>query len=86
MARPENRIVSHLFSSIPWLLLCTCLAPSLAWAVKGIDDAKFAIRTRDYDTAVAILSRLSSNGDNESTYLLASLYRLGRGVGEGEGQ
>ena len=45
-----------------------------------LEDARRAIRLRDYDTAVAILRDLSAQGDAEAQFQLAGLYRAGSGV------
>ncbi len=45
-----------------------------------LDDARAAIRTRDYESAVNIYEILARSGDPEAAYLLSAMYRVGRGV------
>ena len=51
----------------------TCLGQTL-------DDARDAVRVRDYESAFAIYSGLAASGDIEAAYQLASMFRSGRGV------
>jgi ankyrin repeat protein len=45
-----------------------------------IDDARAAVRVRDYESAVDIYGILARSGDLEAAYQLACMYRAGRGV------
>ncbi|MBV1930197.1 MAG: ankyrin repeat domain-containing protein [Porticoccaceae bacterium] len=45
-----------------------------------LEDAKVAIRTRQYEQAHEILAGLAKSGDSEAQYLLASLYSAGIGT------
>jgi hypothetical protein len=45
-----------------------------------LDDARVAIRARDFEVAAAIFENLARSGDHEAAYQLASMYRTGRGV------
>ena len=60
---------------ISWLLL-------LSGQIYGqtLDDARAAIRIRDYESAVDTYTSLARSGDPEAAYQLASMYRMGRGV------
>ena len=62
-------------------LLMSCLL-SLSGQVYGqtLDDARAAIRVRDYESAVDSYTSLARSGDLEAAYQLASMYRAGRGV------
>lgn len=46
----------------------------------SVDDARRAIRLRNYDAAAVILKEWSAAGDAEAQYQLAGLYRAGLGV------
>lgn len=45
-----------------------------------MQEARTAVRQRDYAAAANTLSKLSDSGNAEAQYLLATLYRDGRGV------
>ncbi|RMG92740.1 MAG: hypothetical protein D6708_06180, partial [Candidatus Dadabacteria bacterium] len=66
-----------------WLLLA---ALAVAWGTAvpgtaGWEDARRAIRAREYDRALALLRRGAAQGDPEAQYLLGGMYRNGMGVG-----
>ncbi len=51
-----------------------------ASAISELESARRAVRLRDFVKAVAIMTPIAENGDTEAQYLLASLYRAGKGV------
>lgn len=55
------------------MLSMNCLADEL-------EDARVAIRTKQFSTAADILRKLVATGDAEAQYQLATLYRAGHGV------
>lgn len=52
----------------------------LPCAAQSLDEAKIALRQRDYGAALSLLTALSDNQNAEAQYLLATLYAQGRGV------
>ena len=51
-----------------------------------VDEAKLAVRLRDYARAATLLQSAADRGDAEAQYQLASLYRSGRGVPKDHGK
>lgn len=45
-----------------------------------MDDAKSAIRVRDYDKAFKIYKQLAKKNDKQAQYQVAAMYKAGRGV------
>jgi len=45
-----------------------------------LNEARVAVRTHDYESAVDIYGSLARSGDPDAAYALASMYRVGRGV------
>ena len=66
---------------LAFAMTCLILLPGLVCG-QTLDDARAAIRIRDYELAVDIYESLARSGDLEAAYQLASMYRAGRGVGQ----
>ncbi|MCP4767249.1 MAG: hypothetical protein GY875_13355 [Gammaproteobacteria bacterium] len=67
------------------LLIFICLSLSApAWSKfeAPMEEIDKLIRLRDYPQAVSRLETLAESGDPEAQYRLASLYRVGKGVGK----
>jgi ankyrin repeat protein len=60
-------------------LTCLLLLPITAFS-QTLDDARTAIRTHEYESAITIYTDLAQSGNPDAAYLLASMYRVGRGV------
>ena len=58
-------------------LLFVC--PGLSHA-DGYDEARYAIRNKDFKRAATVLEDLASQGHKDAQYQLAALYRAGQGV------
>ncbi|RIK94503.1 MAG: lytic transglycosylase, partial [Proteobacteria bacterium] len=64
-------------------LVAACFAACIA--ARGAiadpaDEARAAVRARDYGRAAALYRELAEGGDAEAQYQLAALHRVGRGV------
>jgi TPR repeat protein len=57
--------------------MCTCPAFSQSGSY---EDALYAIRTRNFTQAAALLKTLAEQGHQDAQYQLAAMYRAGRGV------
>ena len=68
-----NRIL--LVLTVSWLII----SPGSVCG-QTLDDARAAVRVRDYESAVNIYENLARSGDSEAAYQLAAMYRTGRGV------
>ena len=55
------------------------LLPGPAFS-QTLNDARTAVRTHDYESAIAIYDTLARSGDPDAAYALASMHRVGRGV------
>ena len=62
------------------LLAFLLLAVSAPVPAAPLDEARMAVRQRDYSSAAAIYRRLANAGDPEAMYQLSTLYRSGLGV------
>ena len=60
-------------------VLATSMLPSFSYG-DDLEDARLAIRTKQFTTAAEILTRSAATGDAEAQYQLATLYRSGFGV------
>ena len=60
-------------------ITCLLLLPGPVCS-QTLDDARAAVRVRDYESAISIYDHLARSGDPDAAYLLASMYRVGRGV------
>lgn len=85
--RNLKRIVEFLITSICAFGRVTCLLmmvgavlPQSVAGSQQYDAAMQAIRAKDYSVAIELLEALVDQGDPESQYQLASLYRTGMGV------
>ena len=57
-----------------------CASLSLPTFAASIDEARIAIRTKQYDKAQQQLTALARAGDVEAQVMLASLYNNGVGI------
>jgi len=46
----------------------------------SFEEARYAIRNKDFERAATLLEALASNGHKDAQYQLAALYRGGQGV------
>jgi ankyrin repeat protein len=60
-------------------MTCLTLLPGPVYS-QTLDDARLAVRVRDYESAFDIYDTLARSGNPQAAFLLASMYRLGRGV------
>ena len=65
------------------ILLCTFVFPGSAFAVT-MDDAKSAVRTRNYEKAFDIYKRFAQKNNKEAQYQLGAMYKSGRGINKNE--
>ena len=62
------------------IIAATLLMLSLAAAAGPLDDARAAIKSGDYATAVRVTRSLAEQGDAEAQTLLGGIYSYGVGV------
>ena len=61
------------------LISCLLLLPGQVYG-QTLEDARAAIRVRDYESAMDTYTAMARSGNPEAAYQLASMYRAGRGV------
>ena len=52
----------------------------------SFEEARYAIRNKDFKQAATLLEMLASNGHKDAQYQLAALYRGGQGVAQDHGK
>ncbi len=67
-----------------FIALIVSLMFALPCAAQSLDEAKIALRQRNYGVALSLLNTLSDNQNAEAQYLLATLYAQGRGVAKSD--
>ena len=73
---------------LPGLLVAVVVAVSLAvpaWSAT-LEQARMAVRTRDFAKAFRLSLELAKRGDAEAQYTVATLYRAGLGTAKDEGR
>ena len=75
-----NLMFSNARSLCSVILIAVLSLSALSVFADNLDEAKYALRIKDYDKAVELLRSLANESDADGQYQLASLYRSGLGV------